>query len=118
MKRHIIAATAALLLNLSTAQAAGLKPIQAQPIDLGQISGVAYYTVEPDGFHVVATLAPNGADGAPLRVQAALAPGQTVTFSVPSDVNAEPSSISIARRGDELVVSSASQAHAHANATD
>ena len=112
MKRYIIAATAALLLSLSTAQAGGLKPIQAQPIDLGQISGIAYYTVEPDGFHVVATIAQKGASDTPLRVQIALVPGQTITFSVPGDVNGEPASIRIARQGNELVVLPASQVHA------
>ncbi len=82
-KLHYIAAAAALLLSLPTAQADGLKPIQAQRIDLGEVSGIAYYTVEPDGFHVVATLA-NGETGEmPLRVQAVLSSGQSVVFSTP-----------------------------------
>jgi hypothetical protein len=46
------------------------------------MSGVAYYTVERDGFRVVATLA-QGEAGTPLRVVAVLAPGQSVVLSTP-----------------------------------
>jgi hypothetical protein len=35
------------------------------------VSGVAYYTVEPDGFHVVTTLAQDEA-GTPIRFVTAL----------------------------------------------
>jgi hypothetical protein len=50
--------TAFLMATLGTAHAEGLRPIQAKSIDLGGVSGVAYYTIERDGFHVVTTLAP------------------------------------------------------------
>jgi hypothetical protein len=104
MKLHCIAAAVALLLSLSTAQADGLKPIQAQRIDLGEVFGIAYYTVEPDGFHLVATLA-NGETGEmPLRVQAVLSLGQSVVFSTPGRTNAPPVSLTIKRQGDELVL--------------
>ncbi len=38
------------------------------------------YTVEPDGFLVVATFAQRGESGAPVRFQTILAPGQSVIF--------------------------------------
>ena len=36
---------------LAPAHADGLLPIEGKSIDLGGISGIAYYTVERDGFH-------------------------------------------------------------------
>jgi hypothetical protein len=104
MKLPYIAAAAALLFSLSTAQADGLKPVQAQRIDLGKVSGIAYYTVEAEGFHVVATLA-NGETGElPLRVQAVLTSGQSVVFSTPGSTMAASVSITIKRHGNELRV--------------
>ena len=46
------------------------------------MSGVAYYTVERDGFRVVAALAKNGEDAVPVRVAATPAPGQSLTLSI------------------------------------
>jgi hypothetical protein len=108
-KLHI-AAAAALLLSLATAQAEGLKPIQAQSLDLGEVNGIAYYTVEHDGFHVVATLEhvmpalKGDTSEVPLRVQAVLASGQSLVLSTPGWTNAPPVSLTIKRHGDELVV--------------
>jgi hypothetical protein len=104
MKLYHIAAAAALLLGISTAQAADLKPIHAKRIDLGQVSGIAYYTVEADGFHVVATFAHDETDRDPIRVQTVLAAGQSVTFSTPGSVGAKPVSVRFAHHGKNLVV--------------
>ena len=38
--------------SLGTAQADGFEPMQAASIDLGNVSGVTYYTVERDNFRV------------------------------------------------------------------
>jgi hypothetical protein len=58
------------------------KPIQAQKVEIGPLTGVAYYTVEPDGHRLVLTLQTRESD-TPFRVVATLTPGQTVTLSVP-----------------------------------
>lgn len=105
MKPHFLAA-AVLLLGVNAAGANNLKPLEAQRIYLGPIVGVAYYTVEPDGFHVVATLAHDETDTHPLRVQAVLGADQGVTFSTPGDSNTAPMSVRIARFGDSVVVRS------------
>jgi hypothetical protein len=55
--RSTLFAAAFTLASLGAAHADGLRPIEAKSIDLGEVSGIAYYTVERDGFHVVATLA-------------------------------------------------------------
>ena len=87
------------LASLEPARADGLRPIDAMSIDVGEVSGVAYYTVERDGFHVVATLA-QGMAGTSIRVVCVLAPGQSVAFSTPHQANA----LEISRNGDSVLV--------------
>ena len=82
IRRTILAAAFALAF-VGAAHADGLRPIEGRSIDLGEVSGIAYYTVERDGFRVVATLA-QGEAGTPVRVEAVLAPGQSVVLSTPA----------------------------------
>src|ERR1700686_659649 len=81
--RSMLVAAAFALASLEAAHADGLRPIDAKSIDLGEVSGVAYYTVERDGFHVVTTLA-QGMAGMPIRVVAVLEPGQSVVLLPPN----------------------------------
>jgi hypothetical protein len=92
-------AAAFALSSLEAAHADGLRPIEAKSIDLGEVSGVAYYTVERDGFHVVTTLA-QGMAGMPIRVVSVLAPGQSVVLSTPHQASA----FEISRNGDSVLV--------------
>jgi hypothetical protein len=85
--------------SLTAAHAEGLRPIEGKSIDLGGISGIAYYTVERNGFHVVTTLA-QGESGTPIRVVSVLAPGQRVVLSTPQQADA----IEISRKGDSVLV--------------
>jgi hypothetical protein len=70
--RNLFFATAFALASLGAAHADGLRPIAAKSIDLGDVSGVAYYTIERDGFHVVTTLA-QGESGTPIHIVSILA---------------------------------------------
>src|SRR6476646_2605219 len=97
--RSMLVAAAFSLACLETAQADGLRPIDAMSIDLGEVSGVAYYTVERDGYHVVTTLA-QGMAGMPIRVVSVLAPGQSVVRSTPHQAGA----LEISRNGDSVLV--------------
>src|SRR5712675_174959 len=92
--RSTLLAAAFTLASLGAAHANGLRPIEGQSIDLGDVSGVAYYTVEPDGFHVVTTLA-QGEAGTPIRVVSVLAPGQRVVLSTANHA----SRLEISRQG-------------------
>jgi hypothetical protein len=74
--------------------------------DPGSVAGIAYYTVEADGFHVVATLAQDGKDRVPLRVQGVLNAGQSLKFSTPGVIGVEPATITLERQGEKLVVRS------------
>lgn len=98
IRSSLLAATLAVA-TFGTAHADGLRPIQAKSIDLGEVSGVAYYTVERDGFHVVTTLA-QGETGTPIRVVSVLTPGQSVVLSASQQQRA----LEISRAGNEVLV--------------
>ncbi|QPF88713.1 hypothetical protein [Bradyrhizobium commune] len=97
--RNTLLAAVFTIASFGVAHANGLRPIAAQSIDLGDVSGVAYYTVEPGGFRVVTTLA-QGASGNPIRFVSVLAPGQRVVLSTPTHANA----IEISRNGDTVLI--------------
>jgi hypothetical protein len=101
--RSALFAAALTLASLGAAHANGLRPIEGKTIDLGEMSGVAYYTVERDGFHVVTTLA-QGEAGTPIRVVSVLAPRQRVVLSTPRLV------VEISREGDSVFVRKAAAA--------
>jgi hypothetical protein len=103
--RNMLLAVAFGIASLTAAQAEGLRPIEGKSIDLGGISGIAYYTVERDGFRVVTTLT-QGETGTPIRVVSVLAPGQRVILSTPQQAGA----IEISRKGDSLLVRNANTA--------
>jgi hypothetical protein len=97
--RNLLLVAAFALASLGAAHADGARPIEAKSIDLGETTGVAYYTVEPDGFHVITTLA-QGEAGTQIRVVSVLTPGQSVVLSTARLAGA----IEISRRGDSLFV--------------
>lgn len=113
--RHTILVAALALAFVASASAEVLKPVQGrdidvQGIDLGAMSGVVYYTAEPDGFRVVATLGQQGEDNVPVRVEAVLAPGQSVMLSTPRGVGEAPEAVEISRRADTVLVRKATAA--------
>jgi hypothetical protein len=97
--RSLLVTAVFALAPLQAIHADSLRPIDAKSIDLGDVSGVAYYTVERDGFHIVTTLA-QGAAGTPIRVVSVLAPGQSVAFSTPHLAGV----LEISRNGDSVLV--------------
>jgi hypothetical protein len=97
--RSTFLAAAFTLASLGAAHANGLRPIEGRSIDLGGVSGVVYYTAEPDGFRVVTTLA-QGEAGTPIRFISVLAPGQRVVLSTSHRADA----LEISRNGNMLLV--------------
>jgi hypothetical protein len=85
------------------------KPVQAQYVDLGAFAGVAYYTAEKDGHHLVVTLQA-GETSTPVRFAATLAPGQGVTLSVPRHVGEQPVELHFVRQGDQIDMKGAAAA--------
>ena len=101
---RFLAASGFLVSTIVAAQADGLKPIEAQTIALSGVTGVAYYTTETDGYHVVATVALADKPETPLRIQTVLSPGQSVVFSTPGSAGAPPSVLELSRGLDGGVV--------------
>ena len=98
----ILTALTGVVLN-GAALAEEATAIASRRIELGAVSGVAYYTVEPSGYRVVATLA-QGETGTPVRFEAVLAPGQSMLLSTPSLGDADAARVEILRDGDALLV--------------
>ena len=96
-----LAATAAVLFAGSV-HADTMQPLEGKNIDLGTLGGIVYYTVEPDGYRVVATL---GTD-TPVRFTATLTRDQSVTVSTPRGVGESPIEVRITRHGEQLIVDS------------
>lgn len=117
MKNTVILSAAALVATVAAfgllsgrssdavaAVGAEMKPAHAQTIDLVAMRGVAYYTVEADGYRVVATLA--GEAGAlPVRFVATLGQDQKIDISVPRGPGEQPVAAEIVRVGDKVYVS-------------
>ena len=103
--RNTILAAAFTVASLGAAHASDLKPIEGRSVQLGDLSGVTYYTVQPDGFRVVTTLA-QGETGTPVRFVSVLAPGQRVVLSTPSRAGA----LEVSRTGDSLLIRNANAA--------
>lgn len=104
MNLKTIAIAALAVLAFDGAAAAGeLAPMHSRSIDLGTMRGIAYYTVSPDGYHVVATLA-HSDSGAPVRFEATLVSGQTITLSTPRATGMEPIKVEISRMADQVQV--------------
>ena len=103
MQKFVPALFAAGVLVSSAAHAAELRPMQASGIMLGNVSGVAYYTAENDGYRVVTTLA-SGESATPVRFITTLRPGQKTVLSVPREPGLSPISVEISRTGDRVTV--------------
>jgi hypothetical protein len=94
----------ALLSASGVAAASELVPASAYSIQLGRFDGAVYYTIEADGYRVVATLA-SGPEAQPIRFVSTLAPGEHLTISVPQ-ADGQPSiDFEIVRDGDALRLS-------------
>jgi hypothetical protein len=103
--RILLAATAVVAATTIAARADGpLRPIQGKSIDLGAVSGTVYYTVEQDGYRVVATFGERGEGATPVRLEALLAPGQSVTLSTPRGPGQPAEAVEITRQANALVV--------------
>jgi hypothetical protein len=104
MMNRILTGLFAAATSMGVAQADELRPMQAKSVALGEITGVAYYTVTEKGYEVVATVA-DGETGTPMRFVASLVPGQSVTLSVPRSAGQAAIEMEIAREGDVVLVS-------------
>src|SRR5688572_1781654 len=87
------------LLSATGVTAGELAAGNGYSIQLGHFDGSVYYTIEPDGYRVVATLA-SGLEPLPIRFVSTLGPGQSVMISVPRAVGEPPVDLQIVRNGE------------------
>jgi hypothetical protein len=107
MRRRAALATAlSLSATLLPASGEEVAPIQAVSVKLGDVNGVAYYTVSEHGYHLVATLA--GGDGASIRFETNLQPGQKVEVSISGAAGTKSPAVEFTRVGDRLLLESRS----------
>jgi hypothetical protein len=92
---------------ITPSAAQGVRPIEYKSINLGPVAGDVYYTIRPDGYHVVATFAQRNDNATPVRFQAVLSAGQTITFSTPRQAGLPPIAVEILRRNDQVLVQQA-----------
>jgi hypothetical protein len=76
---------------------------RAYSVSLSGFNGALYYTVEPDGYRVVTTLA-SGAEATPIRFVSTLMPGQHMLISAPQAVGLPSLEFIVLRKGDALHV--------------
>jgi hypothetical protein len=76
--------------------------MQGMSLQLGELHGIAYYTMEDAGYSVVATLA--GQDGRPVRFESILLPGQKVVVSIPGHRGSQGQAVELARQGHRMLV--------------
>jgi hypothetical protein len=94
---------AALWLAAAPAHAGDLNAFEAESITLGSIHGVVYYTVQPEGYRVVATIA-QGEDGLPLRFEVTLTDNQKLLISIPGRLGEQSEVREISRAGNKLLI--------------
>jgi hypothetical protein len=98
-----LAAAAFACVAATGASAAELAPGNGQSVRMPGMGGVVYYTVEQDGYRVVATLA-SGTEQQPTRFISTLAPGQRMVISVPQAADQPSVDLEIVRDGGMLLV--------------
>ncbi|HWA80208.1 MAG TPA: hypothetical protein VG848_07845 [Acetobacteraceae bacterium] len=122
--RFGVLAIAALLLVGGNPRADSLKPAEAKIVDLGAVNGIVYYTVEPTGYRVVATLVPSGLPSghspgllSVVRRVAILGPEQSVTLSSSGGVGEPAIEARIVRHGGQIFVEDGGQLDEVTNAS-
>jgi hypothetical protein len=110
-------AAAAAVLFAGSVRASTLKSIEGESVTLGGVTGMVYYTVEPAGYRVVATMQA-GEDHTVVRFIATLTPEQSVTLSTPRGVGEPPIEVRFERHGQQVFVESGGLATAAPRVAD
>jgi hypothetical protein len=101
MLRYVVVAV--LGCAATPAPAGELSALQGGSIEGGSFHGVIFYSSEPGGYHVVATIA-DGETGLPVRFEATLGENQKLSISTPGKLGEQSDIVEISRAGDRLVV--------------
>ena len=110
--RTLLVATAFAVAGIATAKAADIPAMTgyAAKLDVDS-SALVYYTVAPDGFHVVATTQQGLTDRAAVaRFETVLTAGQSAAVSIPRRAGEAPARIVLSNAGDHLHIAKPSAA--------
>jgi hypothetical protein len=80
-----------------------LRPAETRNIDLGRVAGVAFYTVEREGYRLVISVQALET-GTPLRFVTTLAPEQQMTLAVPQPDGEHAVEVHFVRHGERIDV--------------
>jgi hypothetical protein len=102
--RTLLGAAAFAVAGVATAQAADIAAMIGHATRLDKnSSALVYYTVAPDGFHVVVTTQQGLTDHAAVaRFETVLAAGQSAAVSMPRGAGQAPARIVLSNAGDHL----------------
>jgi hypothetical protein len=103
MTAKMLSLILASLAMTAVSSAEPLGPGSGRSLRLSSFTGTFYYTVEQDGYRIVATLVA-GDDQQPIRFVSTLGPGERVVISVPRAIDEPAVEVEIVRTGDVLVV--------------
>lgn len=104
----LIVFAVAMLLASRSVHADELLPLQGGSVQFGSAAGSIYYTAEPAGFRVVATVSQDPAY-APVRFVATLQPGQSVVLSIARAAGNTAAEVLIRRIGDRVIFNASPQ---------
>jgi hypothetical protein len=79
-----------------------LHSMEAKSLRLGEVNGIAYFTVQGQGYRLAVTFA--GLGGSPVRLVSTLLPGQEVAISAAASVGGSGPAIEFSRQSDRLIV--------------
>jgi hypothetical protein len=79
-----------------------LHSMEAKSVRLGEVNGIAYFTVQGRGYRLVVTFA--GLGGSPVRLVSTLLPGQEVAISAAASLGASGPAVEFSRQSDRLIV--------------
>lgn len=100
-RKSMLAAAAAVVLTAPAL--AGGRPLHTQTVEIGGLSGITYYTSEPNGYRVVVALNRHGSDPA-VRFETTLMAGQDAEMSIPQELGLQAQAVRISRIGDDVTV--------------
>jgi hypothetical protein len=102
--RTLLAATAFAVAGIATVNAADIAAMTGYTAKLdADSSALVYYTVAPDGFHVVVTTQQGLTDDAAVaRFETVLTAGQSAAVSIPRRAGEVPARIVLSNGGDHL----------------
>jgi hypothetical protein len=92
-----------LCLAITPVYAGQLLEMEGASINVGSFHGVVFFTTQPDGYHIVVTIA-DGEAGLPVRFEASLTERQKLSITVPANLGQQSHVLVISRVAGKLLM--------------